>query len=234
MPKLIEEDVKVDLVLTDPPYDKTNCQWDSIIPVDEMWECIHGLTHQDSNVLLFGGEPFASHLRLSNPVEYRYDWVWIKEQGVGFQVVKYRPMVKHENILVFNRKSSKYNPQMIKLDKPRVRKRKKGELSKSESAPYARISSERVDVYHYGYPNNILEYRRDRGFHPTQKPVKLLEYLIKTYTEPNDTVLDFTMGSGSTGVACQNLGRDFIGIELDEAYYNLSCKRIDEAQRRLI
>ena len=236
MQELIDQNIKVDMVLTDLPYGKIKADWDNIIPFEPMWNLIHQLTSDDANVLLFGSEPFSSQLRLSNPQEYRYDWVWIKEQGTGFQTVKYRPMIKHEMISVFNRRSSKYNPLMVKLDKPRIRKRKRGELSKSESAPYERISSERTDVYHYSYPNNILYFKRDRGLHPTQKPVALLEYLIKTYTVDGDVVLDFTMGSGSTGVACVNVNRCFIGIELEEKYYDIASERINEAnvQRRLI
>ena len=227
MDKLINLGAKVDMVLCDPPYGATSCKWDSVIPFDEMWERVNKLIKPNGAIVLFGSEPFSSALRMSNIKNYKYDWIWEKEQGVGFQLVRYRPLIKNENISVFCNKTPLYNPQMIKLDKPLKIKRKAGSNGKSETSPL-KYSDERVSVYEYKYPVNILQYKRDRGLHPTQKPVALLEYLIKTYTNEGDLVLDFTMGSGSTGVAALNVNRKFIGIELDENYFNIAKQRIEE------
>ena len=228
MDKLIEKGVKVDMILTDPPYGTTACKWDNIISFDDMWNRLNRLIKPNGAIVLFGSEPFSSKLRTSNIKNYKYDWIWEKEQGVGFQLVKYRPLIKNENISVFCNKTPVYNPQMIKLDKVVKIKRKKGSNGKSESSPL-KYSDERISEYKYKNPVNILKFNRERGFHPTQKPVPLLEYLIKTYTNENELVLDFTMGSGSTGVACANINRRFIGIEKEEKYINISKERIEKA-----
>ena len=230
MGKLIERDVKVDMILTDPPYGTTACKWDNIISFDDMWNRLNRLIKPNGAIVLFGSEPFSSKLRTSNIKNYKYDWIWEKEQGVGFQLVKYRPLIKNENISVFCNKTPVYNPQMIKLDKVVKIKRKKGSNGGSESSPL-KYSDERISEYKYKNPVNILKFNRERGFHPTQKPVPLLEYLIKTYTNENELVLDFTMGSGSTGVACMNTNRQFIGIELDKNYFEIAEKRIKEADK---
>ena len=231
MPKLANDGVKVDLVLTDPPYGTTSCKWDNIIPFEPMWDCLNQLTYDKTPMVLFGSEPFSSNLRRSNIKNYKYDWIWEKEQGVGFQLVKYRPLIKQENISVFCKKTPNYSPQMIKRDKPTVIKRKANSNNNSLSSPL-KYSNERISIYDEKYPTNILKFNRDRGLHPTQKPVKLLEYLIKTYTNEDDLVLDFTMGSGSTGVACVNTNRNFIGIELDENYYKIAQERINETKKQ--
>ena len=150
-----------------------------------------------------------------------------KEQGTGFQLAKYRPLIKNENISVFSKKTHNYMPQMELLDKPKKVKRKSGSNSNSDSSPL-KYSDDRVSVYTHKYPTNILRYNRQRGLHPTQKPVDLLEYLVKTYTNEGELILDFTMGSGSTGVACINTNRKFIGIELDEKYFEIAKNRIEE------
>lgn len=227
MDYLIEQGIKVDCILTDPPYGTTQCKWDSIIPFDEMWLRINKLIKPNGAIVLFGSEPFSSKLRTSNIKNFKYDWIWEKEQGVGFQLVKYRPLIKNENISVFCNKTPFYNPQMVKLDKPKKIKRKAGSNGKSETSPL-KYSDERVSEYEYKYPVNILQFKRDRGLHPTQKPVDLLEYLIKTYTNEGELVLDFTAGSFSTGVACMNTNRKFIGIELDENYFDIGINRVFE------
>lgn len=226
MDKLIERGIKVDAIITDPPYGTTACKWDVVIPFDEMWSRLNKLIKPNGAIVLFGSEPFSSKLRVSNIKNFKYDWIWEKEQGVGFQLVKYRPLIKNENISVFCNKTPFYNPQMVKLDKPKKIKRKAGSNGKSETSPL-KYSDERVSKYEYKYPVNILQFKRDRGLHPTQKPISLLEYLIKTYTKEGELVLDFTMGSGSTGVACINTNRKFIGIELDENYFNIATSRIE-------
>nr|DAZ44575.1 MAG TPA: adenine-specific methyltransferase [Caudoviricetes sp.] len=225
MDKLIAKGIVVDVIITDPPYGTTACKWDVIIPLNEMWTRLNKLIKPNGAIVLFGTEPFSSKLRTSNIKNYKYDWIWEKEQGVGFQLVRYRPLMKNENISVFCNKTPVYNPQMSKLAKSEKMNRKAGSNSKSETSPL-KYSDERVSEYMYRYPVNILQYKRDRGLHPTQKPVALLEYLIKTYTNEGDLVLDFTMGSGSTGVACLNTNRKFIGIELDKKYFNIAEERL--------
>ena len=219
-------DGSIDMVLTDPPYGTTACKWDSVIPFEPMWEQLKRVTKSNGAVVLFGAEPFSSFLRCSNIKDFKYDWVWEKEQGTGFARSKKQPLRKHENISVFYSKQPHYNSQGDKLDKPRKIKRKANSNNSSASDGLAN-SEERVSIYTYRTKHTLLRFNRDRGHHPTQKPVSLMEYLIKTYTNEGETVLDFTMGSGSTGVACKNLSRSFIGIELDENYYNIAKERIN-------
>ena len=221
-------DGSVDLVLTDPPYGTTACKWDSIIPFEPMWEQLNRIIKPNGAICLFGSEPFSSALRMSNIKHFKYDWLWEKEQGVGFQLVKYRPLIKCENISVFCKKTPAYFPIKTKLEKVVKVNRKAGSNGKSETSPL-KYSDERVSEYSERYPTNLIKFKRDRGNHPTQKPVALLEYLIRTYTNDGETVLDFTMGSGSTGVACVNTNRRFIGIELDDGYFKIAKKRIEEA-----
>ena len=229
---LIDEGVKVDLVLTDLPYGTTKCKWDNIIPFEPMWNCINKLSHDNTPSLLFGQEPFSSHLRLSNLDNYRYDWIWNKTYGTNFWNANRMPMSCHEIISVFYKKLPLYSPQKryvgIKHDKPITCERNNNVYGNSvERTPY-------VDDG-YRFPLSIIEYDNNKGetsytkrLHNTQKPVGLLEYLIKTYSNEGDIVLDFTMGSGSTGVACKNTNRDFIGIELDKNYINIAKERLNQ------
>lgn len=237
MKKLIDEGTKVDLVLTDLPYGITNCKWDEVIPFDLMWDLIHDITSERTPVVLFGNEPFSSGLRLSNLKEYKYDIIWDKVVRTGFLNANRQPMRQYENIIVFYRKQCYYNP--IKW------------LGKESSHSRGVVRTQSHNVYNpvnnmpyyptkWKYPTNIIKFNSQvdecqnvKRLHPTQKPVKLLEYLIKTFTKEDDVVLDFTMGSGSTGVACQNTNRNFIGIELDEKYYNIAKKRCSEYQSKL-
>lgn len=222
-------DGSVDMILCDLPYGTTACKWDTIIPFEPLWEQYKRIIKCNGAIVLFGSEPFSTELRHSNLKMYKYDWIWVKEQGVGFQLVKYRPLIKHENISVFCKRTPKYVPQMTKLDIPQRVRRKAGSNGKSDSSPL-KYSDERISEYTERFPVNILEFKRDRGLHPTQKPVALLEYLIKTYTNEGEVVLDNCMGSGSTGVACVNTGRRFIGMELDQKYFDIALKRIAEAE----
>ena len=228
MDRLIEEGVKVDCILTDPPYGTTACKWDTIIPFDKMWERLNKLIKPNGAIVLFGSEPFSSALRMSNIKNYKYDWKWEKEQGTGFANSKKMPLRLYENISVFYKKLPLYNPPLERLDKPRKVYRKdntKSESSRMTSKEYVG----KTVTYYYKTPTDKLRFNRQRGLHPTQKPTDLLEYLIKTYTNENEIVLDFTMGSGSCGVACMNINRKFIGIELDNNYFNIASKRIEEA-----
>ena len=222
MDKLIKEGVKVDAIITDPPYGTTACKWDSVIPFDEMWKCLEKLRNDNASVVLFGSEPFSTYLRMSNIKNFRYDWIWDKKQSGNPWLVKKQPLKTSENISVFYK--GEYIPQMWK---GKMRKKGGGNGAKM----FGNTDSVYNDLY---YHRHIIEFPNSankRGrLHPTQKPVALLEYLIKTYTKEGDTVLDFTMGSGTTGLACKKLNRNFIGIELDENYFNIARKRIGEAE----
>ena len=216
MDRLIEEGIKVDMVLTDPPYGTTACKWDNVIPFDEMWIRINKLIKTNGAIVLFGNEPFSSNLRISNIKNYKYDWVWNK-RPVNFLNAKRQPLREVENIMVFNSKI--YNPQGL-IYKEQINKRSNSTETNSKHG----LSNK---SYYTNYPKQILRFIGERGLHPTQKPVALLEYLIKTYTDEGELVLDFTMGSGSTGVACINTNRKFIGIELNEKYFNIAKNRLE-------
>ena len=308
-------DGSVDLVLTDPPYGTTACKWDSVIPFEPMWEQLNRIIKPNGIIALFANQPFTSTLISSNIANYKYNWVWLKNRGTGFQYAKSQPMRQTEDICIFNKtlndtvannsvfddikayfyeqreqsglrlcdftkllgnnmaghyftrgiqwslpterdyqklqttgffckpyaelksmydiakasiETSKviYNPQMIKLDKP-------VKYKKASSCNTIGGIENKKECYWVDetYPTNVLEFAKvSKPTHPTQKPVALLEYLIRTYTNEGETVLDFTAGSGSTGVACVNTNRRFIGIELDEGYFEIAKKRIEEAQ----
>jgi len=221
-------DGSIDAIITDPPYGTTACKWDSVIPFEPMWAELKRIIKPNGAIVLFGSQPFTSALVMSNPKWYRHHWVWVKEKGTGFQVAKYRPMMKTEDIIMFNERGGGiYNPQMTLRDKPL---KYRYPTVQSRSNPLANYSKKEVIATHK-YPENTLNFKTQTGEHPTQKPVALLEYLIKTYTNESETVLDFTMGSGSTGVACHNLNRNFIGMELDEKYFEIAKKRIEEEQQ---
>lgn len=226
MQKLIDKKVKVDLILVDLPYGTTACKWDNIIPFEPMWDCFNQLSKPKTPVVLFGSEPFSTKLRNSNLENFKYDWIWEKEQGANFMQVKYAPYKVHEIISVFNKHN--YYPIMSK-GKPYISgKGTSGDITGNVIKIQTKNEGTR-------YPRSVINFNTDKrnSKHPTQKPVALLEYLIKTYSQENELVLDCCMGSGSTGVACKNTNRDFIGIELDEEYYNIACSRINNSQARL-
>ena len=216
----------VDMVLTDPPYGTTACKWDSVIPLEPMWEQIKRVIKPNGAIALFGSEPFSSHLRLSNIKNYKYDWVWKKTRPTGFFTAKKMPMKIHEHISIFYTKQPMYNPIKTDADPSKIDKRIT--LNPTVSNYLGGIKKERVKDTGKRYPLSIQEFSSvsQKGQHPTQKPVVLMEYLIKTYTNECETVLDFAMGSGTTGVACKNLNRDFIGIELDKEYFDIAKNRI--------
>jgi site-specific DNA-methyltransferase (adenine-specific) len=222
-------DQSIDAIITDPPYGTTACKWDSVIPFGLMWEQLNRVIKPNGAIVLFGSEPFSSALRMSNIKNYKYDWVWEKSRPSNFANAKRHPMKYHEIISVFNCK--KYYPLMVKGDKIRKKGTNKGAefyggISGLGNPDY--LKKEYVDFY----PKSIIKLPNpnNKSVHPTQKPVLLMEYLIKTYTNENETVLDFTMGSGSTGVAAKNLNRKFIGIEKDDNYFEIAKKRINEHQ----
>ena len=227
-------DGSVDLVLTDPPYGTTACKWDSVIPFEPMWEQLNRIIKQNGAICLFGSEPFSSALRMSNIKKFKYDWIWKKDQAAGFVNANNSPLKVHEIVSVFssgtiaNRSARRmtYFPQgLIEINKKRKVDKKDGTFLGARPNQDGKPYTQRYK----NFPQTIISFARDRGFHPTQKPIALLEYLIKTYTNEGETVLDFTMGSGSTGVACVNTNRHFIGIELDEGYFEIAKKRIEEA-----
>ena len=228
MDKLIEEGVKVNAIITDPPYGTTHCKWDSIIPFESMWDRINKLSNKNTPILLFGRQPFTSQLINSNLKMFRYELIWEKERATNFMFLKKQFGQCTENISVFYKHQPTYNPQMRPSDKP-VKTHQAGNKSKTYNNQFFKESTETRDGY---YPLNILKFNREifNRYHPTQKPVALLEYLIKTYTNEDDLVLDFTMGSGSTGVACLNTFRKFIGIELDENYFNIAKERLSSVK----
>ena len=232
MDNLIAEGVKVDAIITDPPYGTTACKWDSIIPLDKMWKCLKGLRKENAPIVLFSGEPFGSMLRVSNIKEYKYNWIWEKNLKTGNLNAKRMPMGGHEVIDVFYKKPPTYNPQKRK----RTTEVKSGNKKNSKTTVYGRQKETYIDRQSDMInPDTIIRgmkcvHNSSGKVHPTQKPVELLKYLIRTYTNEGDVVLDFTMGSGTTGVACKNLNRRFVGIELDENYFNIAKKRIESTE----
>lgn len=237
-------DKSVDLILTDPPYGTTACKWDSVIPFDKMWEQLNRIIKDNGTIALFGSEPFSSLLRCSNLNMFRYDWIWNKQRGFGFANANKMPMKSHEIISIFYKKSPTYNPQKTKGKPYKIKGgiRNKGISTMSGDKIYQEnnksniASFVRPDCDNKGdrFPLSIINFNKDTDkLHPTQKPIPLLEYLIKTYTNENETVLDFTMGSGSTGVACINTNRNFIGIELDDNYFKIAEDRINKARETI-
>lgn len=230
-------DKSIDMILCDLPYGTTPCKWDSIISFDEMWKQYERIIKQEGAIVLFGTEPFSSKLRLSNLKLYKYDWIWEKPNAANFLVIKYQPAKVHEDIMVFGKKATSYSPKGNMKYHPQMTEGKpytitSGKQKTDNNNPTVRSPIKQVITENKGqrYPRSIQRFNGSKEkLHPTQKPVALLEYLIKTYTNEGDTVLDNCMGSGSTGVACVNLKRNFIGIELDEGYFNTAKKRIEEA-----
>ena len=226
-------DKSVDMILCDLPYGTTNCKWDTVIPFDLLWQQYNRIIKDDGAIVLFGSEPFSSALRMSNLKGYKYDWVWKKSKSGSAFTAKYRPVNKHELISVFSRdgKRTTYNPQMTK-GKPYVRKHKVNDayINNHNIGFNKKEAESRNDGFRY--PITVLDFpqqwRRQDQLHPSQKPVPLLEYLIRTYTNEGELVLDNCMGSGSTGVACLNTNRRFIGIEKEAEYFEIAQERINK------
>lgn len=224
------EDNSIDMILCDLPYGTTACSWDTIIPFDLLWKQYIRIIKENSAILLFGSEPFSTHLRMSNIGMYRYDWYWDKKFGGNFVQAKRMPLKTIECVSVFSKGKNlpKYFPQMIKRDKPI----KQGGIKTSEAIPIKNNKNIcNNKIYNQKYPITNLHYPKNLGKtkHPTQKPVELLEYLIKTYTNKNELILDNTMGSGSTGVAAIKTNRRFIGIEKDKYYFDIAKERIENS-----
>ena len=231
MQQLIDKGIKVDAVMVDPPYEILNkkCKWDKMIDISSMWNCLNLLTDKTSPMLLFAQEPYASYLISSND-NFKYKWYWEKTQATGFLNAKKQPLRCIEEILVFYEKQCMYNPQKTDGHKP-INSYTKYLKTVNKSVVYGNCSKEISGGGNTDrFPRNHLIFKSDKQtcyLHPTQKPLALMEYLIKTYTNEGDTGLDFCMGSGTTGLACKNLNRNFIGIELDENYFNIAKERIN-------
>lgn len=231
----------INMILCDLPYGTSACKWDSVIPFKQLWEHYERIIKDDGAIILFGSEPFSSYLRLSNIKLYKYDWKWEKPNGANFLNFKYQPSKCYEDIMVFGKGAvsytkkinMKYNPQMS-IGKPynQISGKQKNDngyvLGATVRSPIKQVYTENNGTR---YPRAIQKFSLDKNkLHPTQKPIALLEYLIKTYTNENDTILDNCMGSGSTGVAAKNLNRNFIGFELDNKYFEIAKERINNAQ----
>ena len=219
-------DKSVDMILCDLPYGTTACKWDSVIPFEPLWEQYNRIIKDNGAIVLFGSEPFSSALRMSNIKDYKYDLKWQKDQGSDFMLAKKKPLKDYEDIAVFYKKQPTYNPQMREGFKEWTKKDSGnnviGHLDKQEKAQI------KQSIGNKRYPISILKFNRIRnGLHPTQKPVELLEWLITTYTNENEVVLDNAMGSGSTGEACMKTNRNFIGIEQDDKYFEIAYNRIN-------
>lgn len=230
-------DGSVDMVLTDPPYGTTACNWDGVIPFELMWEQLKRVTKKNGAIVMTASQPFTSALVMSNAKMFKYCWVWEKSRPTGHVHAKNKPMKKHEDVLVFSAGTTvhasqsesrmTYNPQgLLRKSVPTIRKAG----GSSDSVMSARASHRDTIQEFEGYPNSIMQFASEGNtVHPTQKPVVLMEYLIKTYSNEGETVLDFTMGSGTTGVAAKNINRNFIGIELDDKYFQIAKNRIESA-----
>lgn len=221
-------DKSIDMILCDLPYGVTDCKWDNIIPFKPLWEQYDRIIKDNGATVLFSTQPFTTKLISSNLKHYRYNWYWKKNNVTGGTFAKVQPMRCVEDICVFYKKKPTYNPQgLIKLEKPIINKAVKSNV-------YMWQGSENYTVQKYtNYPTHLLDFKNEavsnkKRYHPTQKPVKLIEYLIKTYTNEGETVLDNCMGSGTTAVACANTNRSFIGFELDDNYFETARKRLEE------
>ena len=223
-------DKSVDMILCDLPYGTTKHEWDECISFTELWKQYERIIKDNGAIVLFGAEPFSSLLRVSNISMYKYDWIWNKSKPLGFINAKRMPLKDIENISVFYKKLPTYNPQgLIPYGK---------EVSSSNKRDITAINGGKLKEGKYvrqftNYPRQLLKFDVEQGLHPTQKPVDLLEYLIRTYTNEGEVVLDNTMGSGSTGVACINTNRKFIGIELDDTYFEIAKERIENTYNEL-
>lgn len=226
----------VDSIITDPPYGTTSCKWDSVIDFEKMWEQLNRIIKPNGAIVLFGSQPFTSALIMSNIKCFKYEWIWFKDRGGNPLNAKITPMKQHENIIIFGNGKTNYYPIKEKrtksgLNRVRASTIKGGDIK--DNAVYGKTNLIETKYGDLRYPKTVQSFNAQRGKHPTQKPVPLMEYLIKTYTNENETVLDFTMGSGSTGVACVNTGRNFIGIEMDENYFEIAKDRINNHIKQL-
>ncbi|MBR2520344.1 MAG: site-specific DNA-methyltransferase [Selenomonadaceae bacterium] len=229
-------DGSVDSIICDPPFQSTDCAWDKRIPIDEMWEQFNRVTKQNAAIVLFAQLPFAVDLINANRKMFRYEWIWSKPKACGFLNANRMPLRAHENILVFYRALPTYNPQWS-TGKPYTRAQRKEPRTRTSVYQGRGSSVTQNDGNHY-YPRDVITFsppvtnsKTEARIHPTQKPIALMEFLVKTYTNEYEIVLDATMGSGSTGVACVNTRRKFIGFETDKNFFAAAQKRLQAAER---
>lgn len=252
-------DNSIDAIITDPPYGTTACKWDSVIPFEPMWEQLNRIIKPNGAIVLTASQPFTSALIMSNPRMFRYEWIWEKQYATNFMGAKNAPLKYHENIVVFSKTKHLYHPQKYKvIELEDIQKMNKKELNnflkKREYDKFSKVDRRKTvnniadrkechlgKVKHirkiddgYRNPKSVIKINgsKNNNVHPTQKPIELMEYLIKTYTNENETVLDFTMGSGSTMVACQNTNRNGIGIEQDDNYFDIAKQRVKENENK--
>jgi len=227
--ELAKNQVKVDAIIVDPPYGTTKCSWDIVIPFDKMWTAINSIRKSTTPIIVFGSEPFSSLLRSSNIKEYKYDIYWQKEKPTNFFQLKRRFGKTIENIMIFYNKQCTYNPQMVKHKGPLVHNQPKGKHKSILTGINKEVFAYKDNGYRY--PCDVQQFNKvpnGHNLHITEKPLDLVKYLVKTFTNENDLILDFAMGSGTTGVACKQLNRNFIGIELDTNYFNIAKNRIEK------
>lgn len=220
-------DNSIDMLLVDLPYGTTECKWDTIIPLDQLWEQYNRVCKKNAAMVFTAQQPFTTVLAASNIENLKYEWIWEKPQGTNPMNAKIMPLKSHENVLVFYREKPTYNPQMWYSTPYRGYSSEKHKLGEVYGNAEYRHSKHRDNPDGSRYPKSVQRWKQEKGYHPTQKPVEMMEYLIKTYTNEGDTVLDNTMGSGTTGVACMNTLRNFIGIEMDEKYFDIAKDRIE-------
>ncbi len=226
---------RVSAVIADPPYGTTACRWDDVIPLEQMWNCIRSITGESAPVVMTASQPYTSILVTSNIRSFRHEWIWIKNRGSNFLNTKREPMKEHESVLVFSEKGGwTYNRQMEDRAENGYSRSKMPIQMRTNSENYGDVS--RIPHTYIGEKRVPKSYQKfntvcgkEKTKHPTQKPVELMDYLVKTYTNEGDSVLDFSMGSGTTGVACVSNGRAFVGIEKDREYFDIACERIHAA-----
>lgn len=230
-------DNSIDMILTDLPYGVTaRNKWDSIIPFEQLWKEWNRIKKETTPIILTAIQPFTSFTVMSNPDNFKYEWIWEKERGTGFLNAKKQPLRKHEQILVFYDKQTNYNPIMEKLDKPYTHVLPKFETDNYNGFRTGNKEERELKIYDSKYPSTIIKFSRDdnrKNIHPTQKPIKLFEYIIKTYTNENDLVLDCCAGSGTTAIACLNTNRKYICIEKEPKYYEIMKNRIESQPQKI-
>ena len=223
-------DHSVDMILTDLPYGVTDCRWDSILPFDQLWKQYLRIIKERGAICLTSAQPFTTRLISSQPKLFRYCWYWCKNMPTGFTFANKQPLRCIEEVCVFYKHAPVYNPQgIIMLDKP-IRKKGKHETARGDCIYHMDTLEKATDTCVVHYPRQLLEIKCERGLHPTQKPVALFAYLIRTYTNPGALVLDSCMGSGTTAAACIQTGRHYTGFELDSAYYHTAVQRVQRLQ----
>ena len=225
-------DKSIDAIICDLPYGTTACKWDTIIPFDKLWEQYERIIKDNGAIVLTASQPFTSALVMSNPKLFKYEWIWEKNVASNFMQYKFMVAKKHENVLIFAKGKTKYNPIMEDKSELSIQRMKYKFKDRKQSEHYKTdISKDRSDRQEKMYPTSVKKFNREVGLHPTQKPVSMMEYFVLTYTDKNDTILDNTFGSCTTGIACINTDRNFIGIDNNMDYFNISKKRVEEKRK---